>query len=182
MWDASEYITAAYTLGIPHPPGTPLLVLLGRVASLVPVGSVALRINALAAVCSAASAALWFLVTERVLTAWSTERWTRTLAAVVAAGAYQPTDYWWSDVQGATTLLAAEVPDGVTLTAHTANLSDWSDINGTLATAVPDAFYAALKNVKEVSLSFGGGGCFAHGVAVSGGSATFQLWSFDISS
>ena len=85
MWDASEYITAAYTLGIPHPPGNPLFVLLGRVASLVPVGSVALRINALAAVCSAASAALWFLVTERVLAAWATERWTRTLAAVVAA-------------------------------------------------------------------------------------------------
>ena len=38
MWDASEYITAAYTLGIPHPPGNPLFVLLGRVASLLPVG------------------------------------------------------------------------------------------------------------------------------------------------
>ena len=85
MWDASEYITAAYTLGIPHPPGNPLFVLLGRVASLVPIGSVALRINALAAVCSAASAALWFLVAERVLEAWSLERWTRTAASVIAA-------------------------------------------------------------------------------------------------
>ena len=85
MWDASEYITAAYTLGIPHPPGNPLFVLLGRVASLVPAGSVALRINALAAVCSAASAALWFLVAERVLMAWSSPRWTRILASTVAA-------------------------------------------------------------------------------------------------
>ena len=85
MWDASEYITAAYTLGIPHPPGNPLFVLLGRVASLIPAGSVALRINALAAVCSAASAALWFLVTERVLAAWSSPRWTRILASVIAA-------------------------------------------------------------------------------------------------
>ena len=50
MWDASEYITAAFTLGIPHPPGNPLFVLLGRVASLVPIGSVAVRVNALAAV------------------------------------------------------------------------------------------------------------------------------------
>ncbi len=85
MWDASEYITAAYTLGIPHPPGNPLFVLLGRVASLVPVGSVAVRVNTLAAVCSALSAALWFLVAERVLTAWSPLRWTRIVGGCMAA-------------------------------------------------------------------------------------------------
>src|SRR5688572_25632332 len=61
MWDASEYITAAYTLGIPHPPGNPLFVLLGRVASLVPIGDVAYRINLLAAMSSAAAAGIWFL-------------------------------------------------------------------------------------------------------------------------
>ena len=85
MWDASEYITAAYTLGIPHPPGNPLFVLLGRVASLVPLGSVAVRVNTLAAVCSAASATMWFLVAERVLLAWSPLRWTRIIAAATAA-------------------------------------------------------------------------------------------------
>ena len=85
MWDASEYITAAYTLGIPHPPGNPFFVLVGRVASLVPGGSVALRINALAAACSAASAAIWFLVAERVLAGWSSPRWARRLASAVAS-------------------------------------------------------------------------------------------------
>ena len=85
MWDASEYITAAYTLGIPHPPGNPLFVLLGRVASLLPFSSVAVRVNLLAAVCSAISAAIWFLVAERVLAAWSPLRWTRIVAAVTAA-------------------------------------------------------------------------------------------------
>src|SRR6202008_2885087 len=29
MWDTSEYITAAYTLGLPHPPANPLFVLVG---------------------------------------------------------------------------------------------------------------------------------------------------------
>jgi Protein of unknown function (DUF2723) len=85
MWDASEYITAAYTLGIPHPPGNPLFVLLGRVASLLPISSVAVRVNLLAALCSAFSAAIWFLVVERVLAAWSPLRWTRVIAAVTAA-------------------------------------------------------------------------------------------------
>src|SRR5436305_7688444 len=75
MWDASEYITAAYVLGIPHPPGNPLFVLLGRVASLLPVGTVAIRVNLLAAVASACTAAIWFLVVERVLSRWFGARW-----------------------------------------------------------------------------------------------------------
>jgi hypothetical protein len=85
MWDASEYITAAYTLGIPHPPGNPLFVLLGRVASLLPFGGVAMRVNLLAAVCSAGAAAIWFLVAERVLASWFTERWPRIVGAGIAA-------------------------------------------------------------------------------------------------
>ncbi len=85
MWDASEYITAAYTLGIPHPPGNPLFVLLGRVASLVPVSAVAARINMLAALCSAASAGMWFLVVERVLSRWLPERWQQLSGAAAAA-------------------------------------------------------------------------------------------------
>jgi len=85
MWDTSEYITAAYTLGIPHPPGNPLFVLLGRVATLFPVGSVAVRVNFLAALCSALTAAVWFLVAERVLANWFTARWARLTGAAVAA-------------------------------------------------------------------------------------------------
>jgi len=85
MWDASEYITAAYTLGIPHPPGNPLFVLLGRVASLLPVGGVAYRVNLLAAVCSALAAGIWFLVAERVLAQWIAVPWVRRVGSVLAA-------------------------------------------------------------------------------------------------
>src|SRR5216110_3815277 len=86
MWDTSEYIAAAYTLGLPHPPGNPLFVILGRVFSILPIASsVAVRINILAAICSAVSAGMWFLVTERVLVGWFPKRWQRILGGALAA-------------------------------------------------------------------------------------------------
>src|SRR5690348_3101156 len=86
MWDTSEYIAAAYTLGIPHPPGNPLFVILGRVFSILPIATtVAVRINILAALCSAASAGMLFLVTERVLVGWFPQRWQRITGGVIAA-------------------------------------------------------------------------------------------------
>src|SRR3954451_23377620 len=86
MWDTSEYITAAYTLGLPHPPGNPLFVIIGRVFAILPIASsVAVRINILAAICSAVSAGMWFLITERVLVSWFPERWQRILGGVLAA-------------------------------------------------------------------------------------------------
>src|SRR5256885_3422269 len=86
MWDTSEYISAAYVLGIPHPPGNPLFVLIGRVFAILPLGlSVATKVNVLAALTSAVAAGMWFLVTERILVGWLTERWQRLAGAALAA-------------------------------------------------------------------------------------------------
>lgn len=43
--DGGELITAAVTLGIPHPPGYPTYVLLGKLISLLPIGTIAFRFN-----------------------------------------------------------------------------------------------------------------------------------------
>jgi hypothetical protein len=57
--DGGELITAAVTLGVPHPPGYPLYVLLGKLVSLIPVSeSVAYRFNLFSALCMALSAGL----------------------------------------------------------------------------------------------------------------------------
>src|SRR5215212_10059119 len=93
MWDTSEYIAAAYTLGLPHPPGNPFFVLIGRVFAILPIApQVATRINILAALSSAVSAGMWFLITERVLVGWFPERWQRiaggTIASVIGATAF----------------------------------------------------------------------------------------------
>src|SRR5687767_154467 len=86
MWDTSEYIAAAYILGIPHPPGNPMFVLLGRTFSILPIApSVAQRINLLAALSSAVSAGMWFLITERVLVSWLAQRWQRIVGGALAA-------------------------------------------------------------------------------------------------
>ena len=92
MWDTSEYIAAAYVLGLPHPPGNPFFILFANVFGRLPLGSYAERINILAALCSAVSAGMWFLITERVLVSWLPERWQRiaggTVAALVGATAF----------------------------------------------------------------------------------------------
>jgi hypothetical protein len=70
FWDTSEYIATAYILGLPHPPGNALFVVLGRVwiLLLAPTGlDVAVRMNLFAAATSAGAAALWFLVAHRLL-------------------------------------------------------------------------------------------------------------------
>jgi hypothetical protein len=53
--DSGDLLAASATLGVAHPTGYPLFVLLGRVASLLPVGAVAFRINLIAALAGAAS-------------------------------------------------------------------------------------------------------------------------------
>src|SRR2546421_10029810 len=63
--DSGELILAAHSLGIAHPPGFPLWVMLAHLASLAPFGSVASRINFSSAVFAAfASATLTLVVAE----------------------------------------------------------------------------------------------------------------------
>jgi hypothetical protein len=72
FWDAGEFIAAAKTLGIPHPPGTPLFVMIAHVwAMLLPIGEYAVRTNLLSAVLSAGAAALFFLVTHESIRLFS---------------------------------------------------------------------------------------------------------------
>lgn len=85
MWDASEYIAAAYTMGLPHPPGNPLFVLIGRVFAILPIApGVAMRINILAALASAVALGFWFLIADRVASRWLPGAWPRRIAGALA--------------------------------------------------------------------------------------------------
>jgi hypothetical protein len=58
--DSLEFQLVAWQLGIAHPTGYPLYILLGKLFTLLPLGNVAYRVNWLSAVCGAATVALLY--------------------------------------------------------------------------------------------------------------------------
>jgi hypothetical protein len=104
FWDTSEYIATAKIMGIPHPPGNPLFVVLARawhillepfapaapvhaasfVLPSIPGLSTAVRINLFSAFMSAAAHGFWFLLAHRILAFYSTDRVFRLVGAAVA--------------------------------------------------------------------------------------------------
>ena len=73
FWDAGEFIAAAHSLGIPHPPGTPLYVLIGKIFSLIPVfglATVTQKINFMSAFLSSMGIVFLFLISVRLMKEW----------------------------------------------------------------------------------------------------------------
>ncbi|MBD3369909.1 DUF2723 domain-containing protein, partial [Candidatus Fermentibacteria bacterium] len=68
FWDSGEYITCAYVMGVPHPPGVPLFVLMGRFFTLLFffIPAVAVRVNLMCMLAGVASVAL----VTRLLQRW----------------------------------------------------------------------------------------------------------------
>lgn len=68
FWDCGEFIAASYTLGIPHPPGAPLYLLLGRLFSMIPLfGDVGARVNLISTIASSVTVMLTYLITVRMV-------------------------------------------------------------------------------------------------------------------
>jgi tetratricopeptide (TPR) repeat protein len=92
--DAGELVAASRTLGIGHPPGYPLYLMLGRIFSgLLAAGSIAYRYNMMSAVMASLAAAMLFLL----IRALGGGRWTAAAAAAVIATGTA----WWLQATGA---------------------------------------------------------------------------------
>jgi len=86
--DGGEMIRAAYCLGVTHPPGYPLYTLVAALATHLPIGDVAFRINLLSAVAAACGCAVVAVTINRVL----------------VNGGVRLVPAWWSALFGAVLL------------------------------------------------------------------------------
>ncbi len=121
FWDCGEFVATSYTLGVPHPPGSPLYLLVGRLFSMLPVGSdIAFRINIFSAIISAVAVMLLYLIVVKVITHWrgSVESFSDAViafgSALVAALTFAFSDSHWfnaveAEVYAASTFFTAIV-------------------------------------------------------------------------
>jgi tetratricopeptide (TPR) repeat protein len=75
FWDCGEFVTCSYIMGIPHPPGSPLLSIIGRVMALIPFydfrgegfGEIAYRVTLLNVILGAFTVMLSYLVLVKLI-------------------------------------------------------------------------------------------------------------------
>lgn len=107
FWDCGEFIACSYSMGVPHPPGAPFYLLLGRFFTLfAPLPDIGLRVNALSALVSALTVLLSYLITVRLVRRWrgpehsTTDKWVLYGSGVVAAFAFAFShSFWWNAVE-----------------------------------------------------------------------------------
>ena len=86
-WDCGEFIAVSYTLGVPHPPGSPLFLLLGRIASMLPISDdIAFRVNLLSPLASSFAVLFLYFTIVQLVKHWRGKIETKT-DALIAFGA-----------------------------------------------------------------------------------------------
>ncbi len=99
FWDCGEFIASSHSLSVPHPPGAPFFLLLGRLFSLLPLfGDVGARVNFISVLTSALTVLLLYLTIVQLLRYWKPlERMGLAELGGAALGAltFMATDTFW---------------------------------------------------------------------------------------
>jgi len=122
FWDCGEFIAAAFSLQVPHPPGAPLFTLIGRVFSMVPIaGNIALRINYISVLASASSIMFLYLIAVKLIQNYrgkepksSVDGLATFICAAIGALAFSFSDTFWfngveAEVYASSTLLFSAI-------------------------------------------------------------------------
>jgi len=113
FWDAGEYITCSSILGVPHPPGNPFYILLGRFfCILVPGIAHATLINALSGLMSALAVMFLYLFTVKLVSMYEEKPWLVLLSGLLAAFYCAWSFTFWCNA------VEAEVYSGLALTLN----------------------------------------------------------------
>jgi len=126
LWDCGEFIACSHILGVPHPPGTPFFILLGKIFDIIiPFKEVAKRINFFSSLSSALSGGFLYLITLSVLQRFRENRGKRLdssnhiIAVLTSIGAGLSYSVWDTSVEAevySTSILILVI--GLWLTLH----------------------------------------------------------------
>jgi len=71
FWDCGEFVAASICFGIPHPPGSAIFILFGRIFSVIPFAEdLAYRVNLISALSSAGSVFIAYFIITKVVSLW----------------------------------------------------------------------------------------------------------------
>ncbi len=89
FWDCGEFIATAFTMGVPHPPGTPLYLILGNVFSQLPFfNDIGARVNLLSPLASAFSVMFLYLIIVELIIEWRGKVQSKSDAIIAYASAF----------------------------------------------------------------------------------------------
>ncbi len=97
LWDCGEFISTSIIMGVPHPPGTPLYLLIGNFFSQIPIlGDLGARVNLISPIASALSVMfLYLIITELIKLMNQKENNRMYFAAFIGALTFSITDSQW---------------------------------------------------------------------------------------
>lgn len=109
FWDCGEFIAAGYYLQVPHPPGTPFFLLLGRLFSMIPFAeNIGFRVNMLSSVSSAFTVFFLYSIAVKLIENYKGKDYKNTFEAILtyaaaAIGALSlgfGDTFWFNAVEG----------------------------------------------------------------------------------
>jgi hypothetical protein len=103
FWDCGEFIASSYGLQVPHPPGTPFFLILGRLLSIIPFAeNIAFRINTISVISSAFTILFLYLIAVKLIENYNNNKYDSLinafgtyLAAAIGALSLAFADTFW---------------------------------------------------------------------------------------